>query len=178
MGDVAFALGDIETAAAIWREYLPNDDLLWRADAIARAGRYKLAEQFLVDMEQWEDGLTRAQLRRLATLLARLATSYSADRDFAQAAYYWQLAIDTIPKPNYYRGLGVSLAQEQRWQEAIVALGTAIVLEPDEPDHLLALAFVYRLMGRDDQAILVARAALQIAPNNQRALRFLNEIQR
>jgi tetratricopeptide (TPR) repeat protein len=66
--------------------------------------------------------------------------------------------------PEAYAYLAESLADRERYEEALVAAQTAVDLNPNIPDTQRALAFVHEKQGQYEQAIEAYQAAIEAHP--------------
>jgi len=91
-----------------------------------------------------------------------------------EAAYCYEEALKIKPRaPQVWRMLGDTYIAMERWEDAISALTQAIELQPDAGDiwniHQV-LARLYSQIGQQEQALVHAQTALQLAPEDQQAL--------
>jgi len=91
-----------------------------------------------------------------------------------EAARCYEEAITLNPSnPQVWRVLGDTYITMQRWEDAIHALTQTVELEPEAGDvwnihHVLAR--LYSQTGQREEAFLQAQLALQLAPEDQRAM--------
>jgi Flp pilus assembly protein TadD/4-amino-4-deoxy-L-arabinose transferase-like glycosyltransferase len=72
--------------------------------------------------------------------------------------------------------LGLALAMEGRYEDAIRNFQTAILLDPSDPGAHLNLAVAYAQTGRVNDARVHAQEALRLQPNYARARAFLGAL--
>nr|HID13372.1 tetratricopeptide repeat protein [Anaerolineae bacterium] len=91
-----------------------------------------------------------------------------------EAARCYEEALKLKPRaPQAWRVLGDTYIAMQRWEDAITALTQVVELQPNADDiwnihHLLAR--LYSQIGQQEQALVHANSALQLAPEDQRAV--------
>jgi eukaryotic-like serine/threonine-protein kinase len=88
------------------------------------------------------------------------------DKDFAEA-YSLLAEFYTVQSANFIEGA----AENVKLGEA--AAQNAVKIRPDSVEALIALAFSYSEQGREQEAILAARKAAALAPNNELAWQML-----
>jgi tetratricopeptide (TPR) repeat protein len=91
-----------------------------------------------------------------------------------EAAHCYEEALELNPRaPQVWRVLGDTYITLQRWEGAINALTRALELRPDADDawniHNV-LARLYSQLGQQEQALVHANTALQLAPEDQQAM--------
>jgi len=91
-----------------------------------------------------------------------------------EAARCYEEALKINPNaPQVWRALGDTYITMQRWESAIHALTQTVELQPDAEDvwniHNV-LARLYSQTGQPEQALFDAQIALQLAPEDQRAM--------
>ena len=101
------------------------------------------------------------RVRRRADL-SRLAPRASLDARHARAWY----------------NLGLARNSQGKTAEALEALSRAEALEPDDPRIPYARATILARAGRDDEARLAARRALELQPNYPDARGMLQTLER
>jgi tetratricopeptide (TPR) repeat protein len=91
-----------------------------------------------------------------------------------EAAHCYEEALELNPRaPQVWRVVGDTYIALQRWGDAIDALTRTVELEPDAGDvwniHNV-LARLYSQIGQQEQALVHAAMALQLAPEDQQAM--------
>ena len=91
-----------------------------------------------------------------------------------EAARCYEEALELDPRaPQVWRVVGDTYIALQRWEDAIHALTRTVELDPAADDlwnmHNV-LARLYSQIGRQEQALMHASAALQLAPEDQQAM--------
>jgi tetratricopeptide (TPR) repeat protein len=91
-----------------------------------------------------------------------------------EAAQCYEEALELTPGiPQVWRVVGDTYMALQRWEDAIDALTQALVLQPDSEDawnvHNV-LARLYSQVGQQEQALVHASTALQLAPEDQQSM--------
>jgi tetratricopeptide (TPR) repeat protein len=91
-----------------------------------------------------------------------------------EAAQCYEEALELTPGiPQVWRVVGDTYIALQRWEDAIDALTQALVLQPDSEDawnvHNV-LARLYSQVGQQEQALVHASTALQLAPEDQQSM--------
>lgn len=95
------------------------------------------------------------------------------------AGSFFRRAVAAAPRAAKPRqNLGLALAMEGRYDEAIPELQQAVLLDPADPGARLNLAVAYAQIGRIDEARLHARDALRLKPDYGRARAFLEALDR
>jgi tetratricopeptide (TPR) repeat protein len=114
----------------------------------------------------------------LADPHARLGLVYEFDRhDDADAEAEYRLAIARDPNQvNVHYNLGNILLRKKSYPEAIDQYRMAMSIESNHPEALCNMAAAYFAMGKTDQAVACAQAAVALDPNNQVAARLLNQL--
>lgn len=81
-----------------------------------------------------------------------------------------QAALERQPNnADVYNGLGIAIAMQRRYDEAVVAFKEAIRLQPEHPWAHNNLGFTYLKQDRLDEAIEELNVALRINPENAQA---------
>ena len=99
--------------------------------------------------------------------------------DYQNCITYCQEALRHDPQALYHALLGEvqALNPDKRWQRhAEENYQKAIEMDPWNPDHLLALARLYRSQGLRSRARKLVEKALEITPNHPQAHLLLSEI--
>ncbi|VVS91406.1 tetratricopeptide repeat protein [Desulfoluna spongiiphila] len=99
------------------------------------------------------------------------------EKQYAEAAVYLRQAARGLPeRSRIHYNLGLLLQHLGKHAEAEASLLTALSIEPDHADYLLALADHLIKNGRYDDAALVARAMIEKHPDNQTGYELLRYI--
>ncbi len=102
-----------------------------------------------------------------------LGETYRQFDNLEEAVHCYEEALRLEPHaPQFWRVLGDTYIAMQRWEDAISALTQVLELEPDADDiwnvhHVLAR--LYSQVGQQEQALVHASTALQLAPEDQQA---------
>lgn len=104
-----------------------------------------------------------------------LANVLSERGDLAGASDALAFAAEHTFDPQVQLRLAALLVQQGRIDEADVALGRALVLEPDRIDVLLGVGSIYGASGRIDRARVLYRDALERDPGSSDLRRALSE---
>ncbi len=99
--------------------------------------------------------------------LNMLGLCHQARAEHATARRFFQQAIDACPRGIYYLNLGISLANDERWPEALEAMESAIGLEPLNPTVNFNFGQVQYALGRLDEAEASWRRTYAIDPTYQ-----------
>ncbi len=75
-----------------------------------------------------------------------------------------------------YRGLGQCHMSLEAYEDAIEAYQRVVELESDDDEAYAEMAWAYHYVGEDDAARAAAQAALDIAPDQQRAQELMAEL--
>ncbi len=115
--------------------------------------------------------------RANADFQARLAYCYYQIKDFENTALHYEqsLALDSS-QPNRYYNLGLVREALGKNQEALEAIGRAIVLEPNNSRYYLSYSNVCLKLGLNDQAMNALEKARAVDPENEKVTQKLDQI--
>jgi tetratricopeptide (TPR) repeat protein len=88
--------------------------------------------------------------------------------DDAESAYRYILQYDN-EAPNAHYMLGVVLARQHKWDEAIREWERAIEIAPDMDDAIRELGWAWNMLGDVERSIHMLRKALELNPYNLQA---------
>ncbi len=88
--------------------------------------------------------------------------------DEAEAAYRYILQYDNEAQNAHYM-LGVVLARQHKWDEAIKEWERAIEIAPDMDDAIRELGWAWNMLGDVERSIHMLRKALELNPYNLQA---------
>jgi predicted CXXCH cytochrome family protein len=154
LGNLYQSLGDVARAEQYYRAALEVDDLTYAAKVnlammLNSQGRNAEAEQLLREVLD-----SHPDLHEVAYSLGLLMAELGRMED---AAGFLRRATEGMPEHSrafYNLGLVYQQLGEPGASEA--ALGSALALEPENPDYLLALADFYINQNRLDEALVIA----------------------
>lgn len=81
---------------------------------------------------------------------------------------FWERGGDREESPDYFRE-GVSLAEQERYHEALTSFRLALRENPDDPAALEQMGIVYTEIGMTDEAMKTYRRVLEEAPSSPAA---------
>ncbi len=115
-----------------------------------------------------------AEAADLKTAIAAIEQAMSASKPSAALAAPGEMIFAPAGDAAYVRA--VSLINQRRYAEALVALDKAQAAFGPHPDVLTYQGYVWRKLGRMDQAELYYQAALAIAPAHRGATEYYGEL--
>ena len=156
------------------------EDLL-RIDGKRAPGGYETMACYFRDkgehektVELWKKAIAINPLPRYFVLLGN---AYLRLKRYDQAIEYYERFIQIAPDDKnidfVYKSLGVCLAGEGRYDEAIFKLKIAINLNPDEVSYYYALGNILGKAGRYEEAVPYFEMSLKLDPGNVYAHKVL-----
>jgi len=131
-----------------------------------------------VDIEE-ESDIARADPKdriELHQLVMAAQTEIGRDEDdAAQEKLERVLATDTSVI-EAHQMLGMIANRRQDFDGAVPHFQTALALDPDHSSSVIGLAFAYRELGMDDEALVGFQRMLELSPNDTRAAVALTDI--
>ena len=177
LGDLAFAAGDYETAAALYEPLLSRttqmDDDIARELCIRTGDAFRALEQYGKAERAFLNAKSHAPNDR--EILEKLAdVTFEGGDSLAAAELYRelvakvgdQLAVPEKGRMLYRRGEALRRAGEKK--EAMVYLEEAVQLRPDDPAPLMAIKAVHEDAGEWDRVVSVLRRRMENAPDAER----------
>lgn len=88
--------------------------------------------------------------------------------DEAESAYRYILQFDN-EDPNIHYMLGVVLARQYRWKEAIAEWERVLELSPEDDDAIRELGWAWNMIGDPERSMFMLKKALELNPYNLQA---------
>ena len=107
---------------------------------------------------------------RLAAAYVYLGDSYNSTRQYAKTISIMPQAIGLVKSPFFYMLLGNAYERTLQFPKAMAAFKEAVLLEPKQPTHLIALGTNYILNNRSVDAKKVYDTLLPIDANEAKYL--------
>lgn len=170
LGVVFMRTHRVEQAIGKFERILAQDPdsteaLKWITQALRKTGRIEEAHAFASRSLELEPDSAEARYVRAMCLLA-IARYVEAESDL-------RIVLNTEKSPSALHFLGISLMRQEKLDEATDFLREAARIEPQIPNHLVALGQVYLLKKDVGNAIACGEAALRLKPNDLEALHVL-----
>lgn len=87
------------------------------------------------------------------------------------------LAFDPVQYAKIYNEIGVNYAEFGNPDEAVKAFGYAVQYEPESVEFLNNYGFALSTIGKNNEAVMQYKKALQLEPGNSYAIKALQELQ-
>jgi len=98
------------------------------------------------------------------------ATNYILQRNYQQALYYFEKALEIEPdNARENSGIGNTYAGMQEYQKAIPYLEKAIKIDPSDDTAYFGLGACYLDLQQHEKAIPYLKKAIEIRPDNKKA---------
>jgi len=107
----------------------------------------------------------------------KLAVLYMKKQMFAAASALFKQLCEITNDPVHYSHLGLSLYQQNSFEEARDAYQQAIDLDPSRPQRYVSLAQVYKAMEQFQNAIISLNKAIEMEKENMDFLFLMVELQ-
>ncbi len=141
------------------------------ADVFTNEKDYVMATQLLLSAVESPDDYASYAYHNLGLIKSR-------QKDYDGAIDYFKKAVDHSPQYlSAWMNLGKHLQQQGRYEEAIVAYGHAIKIDPRIQDHFAGIAYCQWMIGNQDLALQAAKWALERDPKNPQMQDLLHTIE-
>ncbi len=107
----------------------------------------------------------------------KLAMLYLQKQMYVAASALFENLGHLTSDPVHYSHLGLSLFQQNLFEEAKAAYQKAVDLDPSRPARYVSLAQVYKALSQPQNAIIAVNKALELDEDNEDYVLFLKEIE-